>query len=149
MLHLQQTNDPLPQALLALAFPDSPLVCDTQTATGVLEQAFTFGGLGQSCLQQKLALRGSPFQLKVWQALRDIPFGETRSYGQLAESLGHPGAARAVGTAVAANKLAYLVPCHRVVRANGETGQFRWGAERKMQILTWESKVLADWIAAR
>ena len=88
-------------------------------------------------------MSGSPFQLKVWQALRDIPFGQVRSYGGLAESLGHPGAARAVGTAIAANQLAYLVPCHRVVRATGETGQFRWGAALKAQMLAWEAHQLA------
>lgn len=91
----------------------------------------------------RVALRGTPFQMKVWQALRQIPFGSVISYGELAAQLGHPKAARAVGTAVAANRIGYLIPCHRVVRQNGERGQFRWGASRKVAILEWEARKLA------
>ena len=99
--------------------------------------------------QITLALKGSPFQLKVWEALRQIPFGSVQSYGELATRLGHPKAARAVGTAVAANTIGYLIPCHRVVRQDGERGQFRWGAQRKATILDWESRQLAVHHASR
>lgn len=149
MLHLQQTEILHAQDVLASAFPDCRLVRDDQQARALIEQAFQRGRPGHPDPSLNLALTGSPFQLKVWQGLRDIPFGEVRSYGELAKCLGYPGAARAVGTAIAANKLAYLVPCHRVVRATGETGQFRWGAELKLQMLAWEARELAVSHAAR
>jgi AraC family transcriptional regulator of adaptative response/methylated-DNA-[protein]-cysteine methyltransferase len=75
--------------------------------------------------------------------LLEIPFGETRSYGQLAEAMGNPSAARAAGTAIGANLLAYLVPCHRIIRDTGQTGQYRWGPQRKATILNWEAAQLA------
>jgi AraC family transcriptional regulator of adaptative response/methylated-DNA-[protein]-cysteine methyltransferase len=134
---------------LASEFPDCTFARDDKPARVLLEQVFQQGRPGDPKPSLKLALTGSPFQLKVWQGLMDIPFGEVRSYGALAESLGHPGAARAVGTAIAANKIAYLVPCHRVLRATGETGQFRWGAELKVHMLAWEARVLAVSHAAR
>lgn len=143
MLHLQQTAKPQPQDVLASEFPDCTLSRDDKEAKAYLEQVFQIGKSGHSQPRLTLAMSGSPFQLKVWQALRDIPFGHVRSYGALAESVGHPGAARAVGTAIAANQLAYLVPCHRIVRATGETGQFRWGAALKVQMLAWEAHQLA------
>lgn len=149
MLHLQQTEALLTQEEWASEFPGCHFVRDDQEACVLLEQAFQQGQPAHPEASLKLVLTGSPFQLKVWQGLRDIPFGEVRSYGELAEYLGHPGAARAVGTAVAANKLAYLVPCHRVIRASGETGQFRWGTEVKAQMLAWEARELAVSHAAR
>jgi AraC family transcriptional regulator of adaptative response/methylated-DNA-[protein]-cysteine methyltransferase len=88
-------------------------------------------------------LSGTPFQLKAWRALLDIPFGETRSYGQLAEAIGSPSAARAAGSAIGANLLGYLVPCHRIIRDTGQAGQYRWGAQRKVAILNWEATQLA------
>ncbi len=90
-----------------------------------------------------LILSGTPFQLKAWRALLEIPFGETRSYGQLAEAMGNPSAARAAGIAIGANLLAYLVPCHRIIRDTGQTGQYRWGPQRKATILNWEAAQLA------
>ncbi len=82
-----------------------------------------------------LDLRGSAFQLRVWKALRDIPRGQTRSYGAVAAALGEPGAARAVARACATNRLAVLVPCHRVVRGGGALGGYRWGVQRKRSLL--------------
>lgn len=90
-----------------------------------------------------VCLKGTPFQLKVWKALQSLPAGTVMSYGTLAEKLGHPGAARAVGTAIAANNIGFLIPCHRVVRADGATGQFRWGPARKAEMLEWEAASLA------
>lgn len=78
---------------------------------------------------------GTPFQQKVWDALRAIPAGETRTYGQLAESIGLPGGARAVAGACAGNRIAVLVPCHRAVRGDGGLGGFRWGIDRKRRLL--------------
>lgn len=84
-------------------------------------------------------LVGTEFQKRVWRAIRSIPRGETRSYGEVAESMGQPGAARAVAAACGANRIALIVPCHRVVRANGDPGGYRWGRERKEQILRLEA----------
>ncbi len=86
-------------------------------------------------MPEPLDLRGTVFQLRVWQALRQIPRGETRSYSQLAREMGDPKATRAVARACAVNRVAVLVPCHRVVGANGSLTGYRWGVERKRQIL--------------
>jgi AraC family transcriptional regulator of adaptative response/methylated-DNA-[protein]-cysteine methyltransferase len=85
-----------------------------------------------------LDLQGTAFQLRVWEALRGIPPGETRTYAALAASIGRPSSARAVGRACATNRVALLVPCHRVVGADG-SGGYRWGAERKRQLLEAEA----------
>ncbi len=82
-----------------------------------------------------LHLKGSPFQLKVWETLLTIPSGETRSYGWVAQQIGQPGATRAVGTAVGANPVFYVVPCHRVIRSDGSLGQYYWGSAVKAAIL--------------
>lgn len=87
-----------------------------------------------------LDLRGTAFQLQVWQMLRQIPAGETRSYRQVAQSLGRPGAVRAVASACAANKLALVIPCHRVIRENGALSGYRWGTPRKAQLLAREAQ---------
>ena len=86
-----------------------------------------------------LDLRGTAFQLRVWQALRAIPRGQTRSYSQLARELGDPKATRAVARACATNRVALVVPCHRVVGAGGSLTGYRWGVERKRQLLEAES----------
>lgn len=86
----------------------------------------------------KLHLKATPFQLKVWQALLQIPFGAVSSYSAIADQIQHPGASRAVGTAIAGNPIAYLIPCHRVIQSTGITGEYRWGSTRKTAILGWE-----------
>jgi len=85
--------------------------------------------------QVPLDLRGTAFQLRVWQALRQIPRGQTRSYSQLARELGDPKLTRAVARACATNRVALVVPCHRVVGASGSLTGYRWGIERKRQLL--------------
>ncbi|HJP99125.1 MAG TPA: methylated-DNA--[protein]-cysteine S-methyltransferase [Rhodanobacteraceae bacterium] len=82
-----------------------------------------------------LDVTATAFQWRVWQALTRIPAGETRSYGEIADAIGEPGAARAVGRACGENRLALIVPCHRVVRADGTPGGWRWGAARKQSLL--------------
>ena len=86
-----------------------------------------------------LDLRGTAFQQRVWRALRDIPRGRTASYADVARAIGRPGAARAVAGACARNRVALLVPCHRVVRGGGEPGGYRWGEERKRALLAAEA----------
>ncbi|ATE64556.1 bifunctional DNA-binding transcriptional regulator/O6-methylguanine-DNA methyltransferase Ada [Rhizorhabdus dicambivorans] len=87
-----------------------------------------------------LDIRGTAFQRRVWQALQAIPAGETRSYAELARAIGEPRAARAVAGACAANKLAVVVPCHRVVHGDGSLSGYRWGAERKRALLRKEGR---------
>ncbi|HEX5374310.1 MAG TPA: methylated-DNA--[protein]-cysteine S-methyltransferase [Aquabacterium sp.] len=89
-----------------------------------------------------LLLKGSNFQIKVWEALLRSHPGQVLSYGQLARQLDMPGAARAVGSAVAANTLGWLIPCHRVLREGGDWGQYRWGTDRKAAVLAWEASLL-------
>jgi AraC family transcriptional regulator of adaptative response/methylated-DNA-[protein]-cysteine methyltransferase len=84
-------------------------------------------------------LRGTNFQLKVWEALLQIPTGAVTTYEGLAERIGKPTAARAVGTAVGHNPIAVLIPCHRVIRKAGEFGNYRYGAARKKALLAYES----------
>jgi AraC family transcriptional regulator of adaptative response/methylated-DNA-[protein]-cysteine methyltransferase len=83
---------------------------------------------------------GTVFELKVWQALREIPYGETRSYSDVARAIGSPGAVRAVASACARNRVALIIPCHRVVRQGGAVGGYRWGPERKRRILSLEQE---------
>lgn len=94
-------------------------------------------------LRVPLYLRGTPFQLKVWQALLNIPPGRLTSYGELASTLGQPTAARAVGTAIGRNPVALLIPCHRVIRESGVIGEYRWQRGRKMALLGRELGMVA------
>lgn len=87
--------------------------------------------------------RGTPFQLRVWDALRAIPCGETRTYGDLAKDFGTPGAARAIGGANAANRIAVLIPCHRVIAADGALGGYAWGLEVKAELLSREGAAVS------
>jgi len=92
----------------------------------------------------ELDLRGTVFQLRVWNALRQIPRGETRSYSQLAREMGEPNATRAVARACALNRVALVVPCHRVIGVNGSLTGYRWGVERKEQLLAAEREIAAE-----
>ena len=87
----------------------------------------------------KLHLKGTAFQLKVWEALLKIPLGGLTTYSRVAESVGNARASRAVGSAVGDNPVAFLIPCHRVIRSTGVIGQYHWGSTRKTAIIGWES----------
>lgn len=108
---------------------------DTATAV-IAEQAFALGR-GESEL--RLLLRGSPFRVKVWEALLRIPEGDVMSYGALADRIGHHGAARAVAGAVAGNLIGYVIPCHRVIRDSGRITGYRWDPVRKAAMLGLEA----------
>jgi AraC family transcriptional regulator, regulatory protein of adaptative response / methylated-DNA-[protein]-cysteine methyltransferase len=95
--------------------------------------------LQQQTSKIKLNLKGTPFQLKVWEALLSIPEGHLTSYSDLANQIGQPTASRAVGTAIGSNPVAFLIPCHRVIKRIGGIGEYRWGSERKMAIIGWEA----------
>ncbi|MFL5574610.1 MAG: bifunctional DNA-binding transcriptional regulator/O6-methylguanine-DNA methyltransferase Ada [Gemmatimonadaceae bacterium] len=88
-------------------------------------------------------LRGTDFQLRVWRALQDIPYGSTRTYGEIAEAIGQPSAVRAVARACATNRVALVVPCHRVVREDGSPSGYRWGLDRKRRLLEQEHGISA------
>ena len=87
----------------------------------------------------KLHLKGTPFQLKVWEALLKIPMGKLSTYGNIAQAVNSPKAARAVGSAIGDNPVAYLIPCHRIIRATGLFGEYMWGAKRKTAMIGWEA----------
>jgi AraC family transcriptional regulator of adaptative response/methylated-DNA-[protein]-cysteine methyltransferase len=95
---------------------------------------------GEQKLMLPLDVSGTAFQYQVWQVLQKIPYGQTRSYSQVAEAIGNPKAVRAVATACASNPVALAIPCHRVVRSNGELSGYRWGVEKKQKLLEQERK---------
>jgi len=86
----------------------------------------------------RLHVKGSPFQIKVWQALLTIPEGQLSTYGKIAGKIGNAKASRAVGTAIGTNPVAYLIPCHRVIQSGGQFGGYMWGSTRKAAIIGWE-----------
>lgn len=133
-LHFLDEADPL--ARLRADWPDAQLVHDRAATTPVIARLFA-----HDIPETPLALwvKGSNFQLQVWRALLAIPPGRLASYAALAQTLGKPRAARTVGHAVAANPLAVLIPCHRVIHASGTPSPYRWGATRKLAIQAWES----------
>jgi AraC family transcriptional regulator, regulatory protein of adaptative response / methylated-DNA-[protein]-cysteine methyltransferase len=100
-------------------------------------QAFQAGSTNLS--QFKLHLKGTPFQVKVWRALLRIPAGSLASYGQIASAIGLPRASRAVGMAISKNPVAYLIPCHRVIKSTGVLGEYHWGHARKTAMIGWEA----------
>jgi AraC family transcriptional regulator of adaptative response/methylated-DNA-[protein]-cysteine methyltransferase len=94
---------------------------------------------GNSSRRRLRALvRGTPFQLRVWRALLRVPSGSLTTYGRLSNAIAQPGAARAVGSAVGANPIAFIIPCHRVIRETGVLGNYRWDSVRKCAMIGWE-----------
>lgn len=89
-------------------------------------------------------VQGSPFQLKVWKALLQIPFGQLTNYKNIADQIEQPNASRAVGTAIGKNPIAFLIPCHRVVQTNGQLGGYMWGINRKSAIIKWEQEAISQ-----
>ena len=87
----------------------------------------------------KLHLKGTSFQIKVWEALLKIPMGDVSTYSGIANTINNPNASRAVGTAIGDNPVAFLIPCHRVIRSTGEFGRYHWGSTRKTAMLGWEA----------
>lgn len=93
----------------------------------------------------KLHLKGTAFQLKVWEALLKVPMGDLATYAGVASLIGNPNASRAVGSAIGSNPVAFLIPCHRVIRSTGIFGQYHWGSNRKTAMIGWESaRVFAE-----
>lgn len=110
-----------------------------QTATAALAKRLFSPRQEPSGVPLALHVQGTNFQIKVWQALLQLPAGSAATYGDIAAAIGAPGAARAVGAAVGQNPVAWLIPCHRVIRKTGLFGGYRWGAARKQAMLGWEA----------
>lgn len=126
------------RAQLAATWPNAQLIRD-QAATANIAQR-VFDPLARAPRQAlALLVKGTNFQVQVWRALLALPEGALTTYGDLAATLRKPDAARAVGTAVGANAIAYLIPCHRVIRASGALTGYRWGTARKAAMLGWEA----------
>lgn len=124
---------------LAARFPEAELVEDALALQPTIDTIANRIDDPQAPCDLALDLRGSPFELSVWQALRDIPAGATTTYGALANRLGMPRAAREVGEACAATTVAVIVPCHRVLKKDGSISGYRWGVRRKRALLERES----------
>lgn len=141
LLHFSADFDAL-RSRLGHAFPDAILIPARSGAP--LEawlDALCAGLDGRGPWPElPLDLRGTAFQMRVWRFLQDIPAGTTRSYAEVAAGIGAPAAMRAVGAACAANRVAVLVPCHRVLRGDGALGGYRWGLERKRALLAAEAR---------
>jgi len=120
--------------------PEAVLAVDAGGIRGELEAVVDCIEAPHLPLEQPLDLQGTPFQTRVWRALRRIPAGSTVSYGELARRLGVPNSARAIAAACAANPLAVIVPCHRVVAADGSVSGYRWGVARKRALLQREAR---------
>jgi AraC family transcriptional regulator of adaptative response/methylated-DNA-[protein]-cysteine methyltransferase len=134
-----ENNDPAKAELdLQESWPAAILIQDDKVASrwaaSIFHQPTT-----RERPRLKAYVRGSEFQVRVWRALLTIPPGVLMSYGRLAASIGQPTASRAVGSAVGHNPLAYLIPCHRVIRETGVIGDYHWGPLRKRAMIVWET----------
>lgn len=125
---------------LARRFPGPPTPQRDEGLMPALEQTLRHLEDLHTVLDLPLHLTGSVFQRRVWEVLRQIPVGETASYRDIAQRLGQPSASRAVANACGANPVAVIVPCHRVLRQDGSLGGYRWGMERKRQLLDREAQ---------
>lgn len=127
-------------AELRARFPNARLIHAEDNQMSQVKQ-YLRGGGKLSCT---LHVKGTAFQLKVWESLLKIPPGQCDTYAGIAADIGHLKAARAVGTAVGSNPVAYLIPCHRVIRATGIIGDYHWGPVRKQAMLGWEAAQRKD-----
>ncbi|HZB45189.1 MAG TPA: bifunctional DNA-binding transcriptional regulator/O6-methylguanine-DNA methyltransferase Ada [Pyrinomonadaceae bacterium] len=128
------------EAALAAEYPAADINRDEGGAAEWLQSVLSHVEGTEPRLELPLDLRATAFRLRVWEELRRIPYGATRSYKQVAEAIGQPTASRAVASACAANPVALVTPCHRVVRGDGDPGGYRWGIERKRALLTQEKQ---------
>ncbi|GAB3780503.1 methylated-DNA--[protein]-cysteine S-methyltransferase [Spirosoma horti] len=146
LLHFLNAGEE-PEAILTTAWPEASYENNPAALQPLADQIFpsmaasTVGSeqTTQSLPKLPVLLRGSTFQLKVWEALLKIPEGQLVSYDQIATDIGQPTASRAVGTAIGSNPIGYLIPCHRVIKKTGLFGGYRWGVDRKQAMLGWEA----------
>jgi AraC family transcriptional regulator, regulatory protein of adaptative response / methylated-DNA-[protein]-cysteine methyltransferase len=123
---------------LKTRWPRARLQRNDAVAGNFARRIFDRPAMGATPAPLRAFVRGTPFQVRVWRALLQVRPGALVSYGELAAAVGRPAAARAVGSAVGQNPLAYLIPCHRVIRETGVIGDYRWGRVRKRAMLAWE-----------
>ena len=128
------------KARLRESFPNAVIRESGSRLDRWVKQVLSFLENPRQGINLPLDIRGTAFQRQVWHALRDIPVGSTASYSDIAEKIGKPTAARAVARACAANKIAVAVPCHRVVKKDGDLGGYRWGVEKKRMVLEKEAE---------
>lgn len=128
------------EKLLAEEFSEAELVREPKAMPEVKQRILAFLAGDASLAKIPLDIRGTVFQRRVWEQLRRIPAGETRSYGQIARAIGAPRAVRAVGSACGANPVALVIPCHRALRADGTLGGYAWGLARKKKLLEIEKR---------
>jgi O-6-methylguanine DNA methyltransferase len=142
-LLLLESDDPAP-GLERLRHDASRalMIEDRATAESILARLTAYLTEGDDCSDLAFDPRGTPFQRRVWEALRKIPRGETRTYAEVAAQISSPGAARAVGAACGANPIGLLIPCHRVVGSGGSLGGYYWGLDRKRALLDLEQQSL-------
>lgn len=126
-----------PEDILRKEFPNAGI--QKQSASEHSEALHLFKRDVSELKNVQLHVKGTPFQINVWEALMKIPEGSVRNYSEVAEQIGKPNASRAVGSAIAKNPIAYLIPCHRVIKSTGEFGNYRWGAGRKTAMIGWEA----------
>ena len=129
--------------LLADEFPEAELSEDAKALNDLQAKLAAFLQGDTSLARVPLDIRGTVFQRRVWEELRRIPRGETRTYAEIARAIGAPAAVRAVGSACGANPVALVVPCHRAVRTDGGLGGYAWGISRKQRLLALEKKAKA------
>jgi AraC family transcriptional regulator of adaptative response/methylated-DNA-[protein]-cysteine methyltransferase len=129
-------------AALAASWPQAPLRRDEGAAAQLAERVWDSSrgaAASRAAAPLKLAVKGTNFQLKVWQALLELGSAGPTTYAALARAVGVAGGARAVGTAVGANPVAWLIPCHNVLRKDGALGGYHWGEDRKRAMLAWQA----------
>lgn len=129
---------------VAARFPKAELREDDPTFLEWVRQVVAYVETPSHGLDLPLDIQGTAFQRKVWETLRDVPVGTTATYAEIAQRIGKPTAVRAVAGACAANRLAVAIPCHRVVRGDGDVSGYRWGAKRKRELLEREAGATAD-----
>ncbi|WAC46778.1 methylated-DNA--[protein]-cysteine S-methyltransferase [Asticcacaulis sp. SL142] len=125
---------------LTLRFPDAELIEDVAGLRAVLAQAIALIDAPAAAYDGPLDLRGTAFQQSVWRALMTVPAGQTLTYSELAQRVGNPKAVRAVAAACGANRIAVVIPCHRIIGRNGSLIGYRWGVKRKQSLLQREER---------
>lgn len=128
-------------AQLQARFADRKLIAAPGRLAKAARAVLAYLNGGCRSLELPIDVTGTAFQLMVWERLRHIPYGETRTYAEVAQSISRPTAARAVARACAANPLSIIIPCHRVVGSDGSLRGYRWGAQRKRALLALEHEV--------
>ena len=140
-LHFIEPKGQLSAEILEQSWPKAEIINDTQATQPLCSAIF-----GTTTSKDKkpltLLIKGTNFQIQVWRALLQLPFGSLTTYKTIANMIDRPTATRAVGTAIGKNPIGYLIPCHRVIRSSGELGGYLWGLDRKLTILGWEASRL-------